>query len=881
MRCASIAVGIVRYADAHYRDSDMRLQFACDDAKAFSHYSTLAGDRQDDNLLLLDGDATIEGLTKAFAQIAALPPTEVFFLYLSGHGEQGTGGQGWFCLVDAKPGIPSLNAGTLDILLAKVKARHVVVLIDCCYAEAVVRRMHFFSWLDGGLGRLFIVSARTDQRSWEDEGLRRSLFSDVLLRALSTDSSIVTSDGHVDVDSALLPHLREQVPLIASARKQGHIQEPVSGGVCAAELTLPTVTSRSLGRRLTTAEAVRLNVRRVLVGLAVAAIAFLALLDVFVFHLAADATGRIEVRPGLSSSYNLQPLHLASVKDTGLKIADLDPLKSDFFKDLARGSLVGYRTHLDDGGLRPWLALLEPALQRRPKASVAALARGEINQFDPGDDIPPVIEALFLARLKQPQRIDREALYPNKRAVEPECNENAVNRVDFSLLSSGPEVFTQDVLWAVATAPSAGEPLAAHLLRLVKLNAYRYLHQRPAKDDQRLEEFRAFGLAIGAILSRADLPALRQALKHWPQVEDSWCKLPLAFVLAMAGDAAQSHQAELRLWQVFESYDRDQQGDLATASQAVALQALAEVARRRPLDPAKVRALGDKVIANAVDITSNIPPHQLIWEIALARPLPDNLVDFLLAKLDKAPDVADFEPLTAIRVLSCNVAFLHDGSRGKVKEWIDKNAEANRTMSDMHQALGCAALLWPPSQAHVAILIGRLSPASVFSPRAVNYRGETIISANGDIAAVALGKIAQKHELDADTILRLSNIAGARPTLTGREEILAGLAAASFGKVASVDAVYRIIVAAGNDAVQRELATDVILMSFAHQGLTARDAIARDLISLWTKETEPEIRVALARVIGLLTMAQERPLPHHSLSAGGCDCARAGRAQAI
>src|SRR5215468_2864128 len=108
MRWASIAVGVTDYASEYYRHSDMRLRFAADDARAFARYATLGGGDSSQNAplhrLLIDREATIDRLTSAFSDLASAGPTDVFFLYLSGHGEEGSVDGGWFCLADAQPG---------------------------------------------------------------------------------------------------------------------------------------------------------------------------------------------------------------------------------------------------------------------------------------------------------------------------------------------------------------------------------------------------------------------------------------------------------------------------------------------------------------------------------------------------------------------------------------------------------------------------------------------------------------------------------------------------------------------------------------------------------------------------------------------------------
>lgn len=856
MRCASISVGIVDYAHQHYRESEMRLRHAAEDARAFSRYAALAGSDESEqgplHRLLVDRDATPAGLSAAFSDLAAAGPVDVFFLYLSGHGEQGDIDGGWFCLADAQPARRSLAGTRLDELLRPVQANYVFVIIDCCYAEAAVSGMTFFSELGGRSARLLVASARRDQRSWEDDGLRRSLFSDVLLRALSTDSPIATAAGYVDVEAGLFPHLREQVPLIASSRKRGYVQEPVMGGLSSTELRLPTVASRSLGRRLTTAQAIKAGVRRILVGAAAGVVAILLFLDLLVFHLAVDGIGEILVRPGLQFSFGLQPFHPVAAVDTGFRISDIDPQNSAFLRTLADGTSWGFRTHVGEDGLRPWLGTLQPALIRRTQLSTRVLARGEKVAFNVDDDAPPVAEGNFLSRLTgiPVDEVGRE-LYPQARRVGISCDQDPARSLDFSLISAEPEVFRQDALWATVTAPADAVTRASFLLDLVKLDAYRFFHRKDGKE--RLAEFAAFAAAVEAMTTPGpSLEAIRASIKQqWPNLQNTWCYLPGTFALAMTGDVASSRLAELGLWATFETYRRDVQGDLATSEQSLAAEGLARLARRRPLDATKMEGLAAGIETDGADLTANIPTHALAWEIATVQSLPERLLAYLVRKVGPPKGEFDFDPLGAAKVLACNAHFLDASTRAVVKDWLEKHATDNRTMSDFHEALGCAGLEWSLTTEQTAILEAQLSPASRFPPRATNYRGETVISATGDAATLALGKVAQRSTLRPPLVDQLASFAASRTDLKWRYEILAGLAHQWYGESDDgAGSIYRRLASAMSDFVQRNLEIEVAAARLNRISLFQRQAVVTELLRLWRDETEPELRLAIAHLIG-------------------------------
>lgn len=158
MRTASISVGIGRYLHEEYGKSDMRLHFAQDDARAFSLYAKGADDGDGIDArhrLLIDGEADWDGLRHATTQIAAAGRPDLFTLYLSGHGEAGTApGGGWFCLFDAREANPSLDGSRIDELLRIVDAETTILIVDCCFAEAVVGACDFFRYLRNSTARL-------------------------------------------------------------------------------------------------------------------------------------------------------------------------------------------------------------------------------------------------------------------------------------------------------------------------------------------------------------------------------------------------------------------------------------------------------------------------------------------------------------------------------------------------------------------------------------------------------------------------------------------------------------------------------------------------------------------------------------------------------
>jgi uncharacterized caspase-like protein len=92
--------------------------------------------------VLTDGNAASRAVSDIFKEIRKAGHFDILVVYLSGHGEVGADGAGWFCLADAQPGAISLGSGQLDDSLGKVSADRVLLLVDCCYVGKVDRYFH-------------------------------------------------------------------------------------------------------------------------------------------------------------------------------------------------------------------------------------------------------------------------------------------------------------------------------------------------------------------------------------------------------------------------------------------------------------------------------------------------------------------------------------------------------------------------------------------------------------------------------------------------------------------------------------------------------------------------------------------------------------------
>jgi hypothetical protein len=749
MRCTSVSIGIVEYVHQSYSTSDMRLRYAVGDAKAFHRYVSLGRPATEAprHVLLCDKEATFGRLREAIAIVSAGGPLDLFFLYLSGHGEITSDGAGWFCLADAEPCVPSFDAAAIDLCLKGVDANHIVVFVDCCYAEAVVAGSQSFAIHKGRRARLVAASCRADQRAWEDEGLKRSIFSDILLRALSTDSPIADPRGQVDVQARLLPYLRDQVPAAASAMKRGYDQDPITAGFLSGPLTLPVVSTTSLGRPLTIPQAIRAGVRRFLVAGLVTIVVALLIADALIFHLAVDLTGELIVRPGFSATYAVLPFHAIPNLDTGLSIRDISPDQDKLLAALAAGSLSGVMTHRDIHGVKTWLAALEPGLRPAARKRQGAVVFGELTTPNVDSDPPPLTETLFLAALqgKPPSEIGHR-VYPFDLALPWECTESVSNQLDFTRLLENSGVFRSDMQWVAATAAPEPAARARKFADLVKMAAYRALHETDCKecfvnpdasggsrsgspsvdrDENLLIEFDGFATALERVADDNPTDAFRAAVAPFLEsTKETWCSVHGAFASAIAGTTQTSLEGEGKLRSILESYDRSKQGDTGgNPQQQMAEHGLERLAHRRRLDPITLQALYQIIARDTPDLTAPVPAMALLKEVSVSQPLTPDLKNLLFRNLRPETGAGDFAPLLAGNLLARNFAFLNSDERTKVRQWLADAASANAFVSEFHEALGFVSLTEPLPSNQLGLLGARLSSMSRFAPQATNTTG--------------------------------------------------------------------------------------------------------------------------------------------------------------
>ena len=179
--------------------------------------------------VLINGQATLEGLRQALAKLAAdAEPDDTVAIFFSGHGARiGKGADATSALVpfDCKLGDTSgttLGEAEFTKAIAEIKAARVIVVIDACHAAGAAALKadgegrlgqgfdeKALSALATGTGRVIFASSRAVETSLVLRGERNSVFTTAMLSGLK-GSAPASTDGTIKVFD-LFNHVSESV----------------------------------------------------------------------------------------------------------------------------------------------------------------------------------------------------------------------------------------------------------------------------------------------------------------------------------------------------------------------------------------------------------------------------------------------------------------------------------------------------------------------------------------------------------------------------------------------------------------------------------------------------------------------------------------------
>ncbi|WP_172643832.1 caspase family protein [Rhizobium leguminosarum] len=848
------------YEDPAYGTSDLRLKYAAKDAHSFASYAEVAWSNVEAATIvpLLDRGATLGSFDDA---VSKFPPgsVDLFVLYLAGHGDQVAGRGAWFCLSDARPGQPNLTVAIIDEAVKRIAAPRTVLLLDCCYAGAVVAGSTFFSTLGPATSRLFLCSSRDDQRSWEDDDVRHGIFSNVLMNGLSSAGGLADARGMVDLEGSLFPYLCDQVPRVVFSKKARERQEPAKGGVSAGTILFPTTAAKVLGRQISTYQALRAGFWRLLQRSTLALVVVFLVLDLSFYHFWIGPTGTIEVRSGLAFMDPVRRTLPGGIIETPFNRSQLDLETRDDGKRnevirFAQGQHWGFSIHASDG----WLGRLLPVLAEGDRRIAVALAAEETTgvsaesrptapvSAEAGPD--SVVSAILRGDILRPTTfVPAEA--DLSAAGQLDCNANVRNTIDFTLFEPSSSVIEDDLRYATAKWAAADDGAAFEsLLTAAKLISYRKLFAAKGSAEGATvdRELTALTRAAASLVLRPGAPAFATVLRT---LTGTWCNYSSGLLLAVLGNAKERQDEAERLAHIVLKFDLQTQGDLLTDEQEQALNSLDAIAAAYPLPNLLVEDVVDILQKDSRGIDGN--PQIVDWlrRIAERQQLSPKVVDFLHREFVKPAGEFDFNQLTSFAILARNVEGLPPSVRKELSDWSERHVEF-ATIGDFAEAVGRLAAVAHFDDKLVAAFAARLAPEIPFplQSRPTGDRGETVITSDDFKQGVALGRIGQTQELPRPIVEKLARFAVARRGIPEFDQVLLGLAHQA-GFSGDPSQIRQRLAANRSDALGRAL--DIELVSEYAQRLDAqpRRATLDSLHSAWANESAPEVKLSLGEIL--------------------------------
>ena len=855
MRIAAAIFGISAYEDDAIVGSIDRLHYAADDAVSFKRYVEAAYSFASEIAIecFTDSNATFDTWSSSIDRLSSFKP-DTFIVYLSGHAIRSEDSNSFFCLADTSGPDSALDIQTIDHALARVGAETSLLFLDCCYAEAIVEQSEFFRSLCGDQARIFLCSARSNQRAWEDSSIQHGLFSNALIRGLADISPLADQTGFVDIDD-LFTFVSQDVSTRAFARKERARQEPVKGGLRTSRLRLPTASANVLGSQISTYKAVAISFRRWLIRASVLVFIFVTISDLAIQHLQIRADGSIVVHSGLPIFDPLRRMLPGGIVDTGFDNRDLDrnfDANKDNIKAIEARHLMANRLWKSSA----WPTRLGPALTTEARQSLSILLNGSLDRsaigFDPNFHAPPI--SSFVALFSLSPRYERQTAEDVFSYALPEmdlkCGDEVDNRIDFPSLLPNTSRFIKELDWRLAT-PNTLKERQKNFDISTRIVAYRsYTFQREEAQGTNHPQYDA----VREFRRLADwAQSLQMPTGSFPIGHiGSWCSLTHTFLSALGRDPEIAVAGEENLLKILRHYKSDVHGDVLPERSAFALSLLAIVAQHRPLNERVVDTVSallrndDRGLDGAIDIVN------WLEKIAPSSRFPNLTRNFLLETL-KAPLMEhDFRQLTAFRILSGNAKFLTDRDRNVIVQWAQQNFSDNYNQDMYAEAVSLLAQNLPPSfvSQYVKSAVSRTDPSRAVEPPERTWRGSLLISTNHVPEWTAISRIGQSIVLPLHVtrgILTFALVFGTNDF--GRDAVLALAHQIEEIRENDWNGFRQRLVDLAAEEDTRDVLSQAAGMNICNLPKEERARHINLVREIWSKEKVPFLRISLAKTV--------------------------------
>lgn len=855
MRVAAAVFGVGRYADPELDSGANRLEFAAEDALSFASYARAAWSTAVELTVecRTDEGATAAEWTSAVRRAAAFGP-DLFVAYLAGHGVVLDDERAGFCFSDAREGKGVLHAEGLDLALSQIGADSTILLLDCCYAEGVVRGGSFFGSLQGSDARVFLCSARGDQKAWEDSSIRHGLFSNALIRGLASTSAIAGTDGYVDVD-ALSASVGAEVARRAFALKGGARQEPVCGGMKASAVRLPTAASAVLGGQISTYQAATRSFRRWLLRSALLLAGAVTVSDLSFQHLVIGAEDDVLLRSGLPVVNSVRRLLPGGIVDTGIDRAQVDTERvpdASALRALQGEGLLTQSLPLS----RAWPGKLAPLLRPGARRELAVLQHGEQDVTSEEEALvgePPLeayVASLALSGATQSSGAVALASEFARPAFELRCDEDTARAIDLSILTpTFSDRFIRELDWRLVAAPESGD-LASRFGEALRIVAYRHVHYAASEGTspvgyEAIREFARLAEWAGSTRYRSGL-----AVRPNP---GTWCALAETLIAALSRDRRVAEAAEAVLLAEVFKHDPVETGDALAIGPATSLGLLGVVAQHRRLDAKTVDSISSFVWDDERGLGGMPEIGDWLADAAPLVPFPASTREFLFAELPGPVDSdGGFRHLRAFEILGRNSQYLDAREREILEGWAQGKFDEWRHFDPYVSGVAHLVGFLPKDfvREFTLTLRGRTDSRWVLEPPLETWRGEMLIAPSDLPEWLAIWRVAQSLRLDEQSEDELIAEAAAFDSEEVRQEAVLAVAR-QLEVIRSGDwrGLRRRLAGFPADSGRRDVLTEAAGLRICSAPAGERKTLADEVLEVWSTESVPILRLEFARVL--------------------------------
>ncbi len=855
MRVGAAIFGISEYSDINLNTGANKLLYASEDVLSFERYVRAAWSTA--TLLTIecwtDHSATSSEWSSSIERLAAFK-LDLFIVYLAGHAFRTEQDNAVFCLADAHGNDGVLTSEEIDRAFESIGAGTSVLFLDCCHAEAVVAGTRFFRVLDGSRARLFLCSARSEQRAWEDSTIQHGLFSNAVIRGLADTSPLSSVDGYVDVDDLFI-FVCEDVSKRAFAQKNQARQEPVRGGMSTSRVRMPTASVAELGDQISTYQALATTFRRWLTRAAVFLIAFIVITDLSYQHLMIDSEGDIVARSGLRIFDPLRRMLPGGIIDTGFDRSDLDQnpdANTGAFSKLVNGSLLANRLRYSTA----WPTKLGPLLKTEARQKLSIFLHARLDDGADGYNSavhgPRIEEFLTLKTLDQTMDVDsvKKAFAYDLPNIDLGCWENIVNKIDFTLSNPSTTRFLKELDWHFLVTVDTDDRNKS-FGKLLKIVAYRHVADARERASG-IRNLKYDGVREFARLADwARSPRFRSVISEIKH-PNSWCALSEVFVVALTDDDKAASNAEGILLAQLETYDKAETGDVLNSGAAMALSLLAIVARHRYLEERTVDRVSRFLRTDERGLDG--PPEFAEWLTAIAplMPFPKDTRGFLLDTLSAPMEEHEFKQLTAFEILARNAQHLSEQDRAVVERWAQQNREKFGTFDSYVNGIAYLAASLPDGFVHdyLSSVMARTNSARAIAPPRESWRGDMLISQSDVPEWLAISRIAQGMLLQdhvANELVAFASVAS--PEETRREALLAVAHQLKVIRTSDWQGLRRTLARFAADGQKRDLLAEATGLHICGETTAEREAHLNEILRIWTMERVPILRIGLAKTL--------------------------------